>query len=646
MSRYPFRVTLLAIIAFATSCESPSSPVEPHKGSPDPRVDPQVTISASALSLGIALAEASIELRNVGTEPVGWTHSSSALWVSVNPASGSLPAGGSVAVRVGVDRSGLQSGSHTGILKFVFGGVALEVDVNLEVSPGEPMAEVLPASLVLGPADLTAAVDVINAGTAPLNWSFSAPGWIQLQAASGTTAPGSTAHVILTPDRSGLTAGTHAATLTLDSDGGTRTVALLVAVISPPELFVSPGQLNFGSSGTSFTLALANRGGRPLNWTAVHDAGWLALGSDSGTIAPSGARALTLTAERSGLTEGSYSATLSIDSDGGSVSVPVSLTVPAPEPPPPSPPPPSPPPPSGSTALAGRVIEQFGSHGVSGLTVRFAGSTATTDATGAFTVPGSSSGSLRDLVISGSGVYARTTFARSSDTVWRILPASFNMGAFDDMAREYEPRTIRWVRAPNVYIDVLPDGFAGGPELTQWVSEVQSQAASFVSEWTGGTIGAGSVQVGSSPPPDGTPGTIVLHFSEDAAIYGAPSTVGLARTFWSGDRSISSAVVWLRFVRFPGPANAATRRAILGHELGHALGMGHMNGSTFSIMTPNVSSPSLTSFDQDAGFVLYTRSPGNTSPDVDSATTYRGALAPSQAPGYYEWVCGPSALEP
>ena len=206
-----------------------------------------------------------------------------------------------------------------------------------------------------------------------------------------------------------------------------------------------------------------------------------------------------------------------------------------------------------------------------------------------------------------------------------------------------EPRTIRWMSSPSVYVDTRPDEFAGGPELAQWISEVQSDAAAFISDWSGGTIQAGSVTVGSSPPPDGTPGTIVIHFSEDDARYGAPSTVGLARTFWAGDRSIASAVIWLRFVRYGSPAQAGIRRAVLGHELGHGLGMGHMNGGTSSIMTPSVSSTSLTSFDADAGLLLYTRSPGNTSPDVDNLATYRGSLAPSRAVGSYEWVCGATA---
>jgi hypothetical protein len=462
---------------------------------------------------------------------------------------------------------------------------------------------------------------------------------VALDPSSGGTPPGATTAIVVTPDRSALGDGTHTATLTFASDGGAKTVGLSVVVASPARIAVSPVHVDFGTDATSAGVRITNAGGAPLTWTGADDVSWLTATPTSGTVAPHTNASISLAADRAGLTAGTYTATFAIESAAGPASVGVSLTIPAASPPP-APPPPPPPPPAGGIALAGRVVDQFDGQGMAGVTVRFAGETVTTDGAGRFSVPGSSSGSLRELRLSGSGAYPRTTFARGSDSQWRIVPGSFDMNAFDDIARDYEPRTIRWVSSPSIYIDTRPDEFAGGLELERWITEVENNAAGFVAAWTGGMVGAGSVTVGSSPPPDGTPGVIVIHFSEDDSRYGSPSTVGLARTFWNGGRAISSGVVWLRFVRYSGASHANIRRAVLGHELGHALGMGHMNGGTASIMTPSVSSPSLTGFDGMAGLLLYTRSPGNTSPDDDSAATYRGSLAPSRAPGAYDWVCG------
>ena len=587
-------------------------------------------------------------LRNAGDDPVTWAQQATAGWVTASPTAGTLPAGGSAVVRIEVDRDGLEPGVHSGRVRFMVGQGGPQVDVTVEVpAPALPMAEVSPGSVALSVEDASAAVFVTNAGGAPLSWSWEGPAWASVEPASSTTAPGSTTTVVVTPDRSALSDGTHSGTLTLESNGGQRTVALSVAVASPARLALSPLQVDFGSTSTSASVTISNAGGRALAWTVGESAAWLTATPTSGTLAPHSNTTVQLFADRGGSTAGTYVETLSIESGVGAASVEVVMTVPAPgptppppSPPPPSPPPPSPPPPSGSVALAGRVVDQFGGHGVAGVTVRFAGQTVTTDGTGAFSVPGDASGSLRDLTLSGGNVHSRVTFARGGDTQWRIVPESFDMGAFDDLAREYEPRTIRWTSSPSIYIDTRPEGFAGGLELERWISEVRSDAAAFVSDWTGGMVNPGSVTVGDSPPPEGSPGTIVIHFSESDQRYSGPSTVGTARTFWSGDRSIASAAIWLRFQRYSGPSQASVRRAVLGHELGHALGMGHMNGSTASIMTPSVSTSSLTGFDDDAGLLLYTRSPGNTSPDVDNLATYRGSLAPSRATGSYEWVCG------
>ncbi|HYO45504.1 MAG TPA: hypothetical protein VEY33_02300 [Gemmatimonadota bacterium] len=302
--------------------------------------------------------------------------------------------------------------------------------------------------------------------------------------------------------------------------------------------------------------------------------------------------------------------------------------------------------PSSSTAwevlLSGRLIDQVGGQGVAGLTVQFDGSTATTDGTGSFTIPGSPTSTLSQLTLSGSGIYRRVTFANSGDALWRVVPASFEMTAFDDVAREeFGTSTVRWVAPPTVYVDTSPEGFDGGTDLQTWISEVQVQAAEFVSKWTGTTISPAAVIVTSNPPRDFSVGTIVIHFSEDASRYGnSSSTIGYARISWSSNRAISGAAVWLRYLRYSGSAYASKRRGILGHELGHAMGLGHMNGTTFSLMAPSLGSKTdLSIFDTQAALLLYTRAPGNTSPDTDSSGGFTGSLSPARAPGTSEWVC-------
>ncbi|HUF90238.1 MAG TPA: hypothetical protein VMR66_09680, partial [Gemmatimonadota bacterium] len=268
------------LVTFAISCGGPSSPVDPTSGVPDPSapgqtpsVAPEVTVSASSLSLGAAQAEATVVLRNLGPGSATWSHQTSASWITATPAGGTLPAGGSVLVRVAVDRTGLGPGTYASLLRFVVGAASLEVGVQLDVPPpSTPAAEVFPVSLALGQDDASATVDVVNAGMAPLHWSWSGPGWAPVEPAGGTTAPGATTRVTVTPDRSALSDGSHTATLTLDSDGGTRTVALSVVVASPAQLSVSPSQVDFGSSGTTANLTIANGGGRPLTWTAADDA--------------------------------------------------------------------------------------------------------------------------------------------------------------------------------------------------------------------------------------------------------------------------------------------------------------------------------------------------------------------------------------
>ncbi len=269
--------------------------------------------------------------------------------------------------------------------------------------------------------------------------------------------------------------------------------------------------------------------------------------------------------------------------------------------------------------------------------------TAVTDDDGGFTVHAAPSSSLRTLDVSGGAIHARRTFARSGDGVWDVIPAGFDLIAFNDIAREYEPRTIRWVQNPDLYIDTTPHNFTGGGSVPpEWIEEIEDAIAPVMAEWSDGTIQPGQVTVGSSPPAEGTPGTIVIQFDEDPERYPSAEAVGLARTFWSSGGAIISGRMWLRFSTIAGEGE---RRALFAHELGHTMGMGHMNRPVPSLMAPVVTAPGLTVFDHQAGEFVYRRSPGNSSPDTDDAATFVGLLVPAgRAAGSYHWVCGDSAL--
>ncbi|HET9333880.1 MAG TPA: hypothetical protein VFQ21_09890, partial [Gemmatimonadota bacterium] len=101
------------------------------------------------------------------------------------------------------------------------------------------------------------------------------------------------------------------------------------------------------------------------------------------------------------------------------------------------------------------------------------------------------------------------------------------------------------------------------------------------------------------------------------------------------------AAVWLRYLAYSGSTKASKRKGILGHELGHATGHGHMGGATESLMEPSIGTKTdLLAFDLQAASFHYTRSPDNTAPDTDVSSSFLGALAPSGLPAVREWVCG------
>lgn len=277
-----------------------------------------------------------------------------------------------------------------------------------------------------------------------------------------------------------------------------------------------------------------------------------------------------------------------------------------------------------SISFQGQVRDQHTGTALSGIRVSGGGQIAWSDAGGRFTMVLPEGA---QLTFTGAGYYDRVAAVDGASGSFSIVPRSFDMGAFNDMARDYSSGTVRWLSSPHVYVDVRAHDFAAGTSVpAEWVDQVVAEAPRFLSRWTGGAVSARSVTVGTTPPSPGTPGTLVIAFDENPSRYPSAASAGVTVASWDPEGAIRNATIRLRFSGLTGAAASFSRQAVLGHELGHAVGLAHMDGSTSSMMNSVVRTPEPTAFDVAAGSLLYDRRPGTRADDREVAGGTRTAM--------------------
>jgi len=95
-----------------------------------------------------------------------------------------------------------------------------------------------------------------------------------------------------------------------------------------PFISVSPESIDFGEQSTESLLTIQNTGDSTLRWSIQDNLpAWLSVSPMNVVTAPGESTALTVTADRTGLDDGSYSHTVSIVSNGGNASVDVTMEV-------------------------------------------------------------------------------------------------------------------------------------------------------------------------------------------------------------------------------------------------------------------------------------------------------------------------------
>jgi uncharacterized protein (TIGR03437 family) len=259
------------------------------------------------------------------------------------PSNTSIAAGGSLAFTVFANPSGLAASTYTGTLSVFVGSQSAVVSVQMVVGGGGT------GTTAVAPVTLTFAYQL---GTDPVNfiarqklaitgpagaWSSSiatanGSGWLILVPSSGSALPDpadSNQAPIVSIDATGLTAGSYAGTIVVNTLGGAQSISVSLVVGTSAILLPTPGSLVFAAktgqpkptgqlvffSGSDTTL-------NPLAITAASNNSWITVTNDD--------RSVSVQVDQTGLTTGVYSGSVNVTQAGAANSpdlIPVVLVV-------------------------------------------------------------------------------------------------------------------------------------------------------------------------------------------------------------------------------------------------------------------------------------------------------------------------------
>ena len=294
--------------------------------------NPVLLVTPENLNFGLSTTDLSFLVTNIGEGTLNWQATASEAWITgVTPGNGDCDAGETDQVSVTVDRSGLGTGTYSGMVVVTSDAGSDTVNVQMEVNvQNNPVLLVTPTDLDFGLNSTERTFLVSNMGQGTLNWQATASeAWITgVTPDNGDCSAGETDQVSVTVDRSGLGTGTYTGMIVVTSNAGSDTVnvQMEVEVVNNPVLSVTPTDLDFGTNGTELTLEITNTGDGTLSWNIGTTESWLTCDPVSGSVT-TGTAEVIVTVDRTGLPEGDYNDIIPVTSNDGSVDVNVDMTV-------------------------------------------------------------------------------------------------------------------------------------------------------------------------------------------------------------------------------------------------------------------------------------------------------------------------------
>lgn len=189
-------------------------------------------LSSSQLNFGLTAVRRTLLIRNLAGGTAAFSISSDVPWISAEPASGEN-SGQSQSITITADRTGLDPGAYTGVLRVQMGDTVREVALTLAV--GDPNDDNLPPILELSKSVLNFETNFTkrsfllrNTGSGDFTWTAtSGAGWATVSPASGDNS-GEYDVLTVKVDRSGLPLGIHETVIEVTTNVGlVETVAVV-----------------------------------------------------------------------------------------------------------------------------------------------------------------------------------------------------------------------------------------------------------------------------------------------------------------------------------------------------------------------------------------------------------------------------------
>jgi hypothetical protein len=286
-------------------------------------------VSTDSLIFGEQVSSLTFNISNAGNGLLSWELSSNSAWLSAVPESGSLTTS-TETVSVSVDRTGLSPGDYVGSITISSNGGNGTVTVSMSVPDAPtPILFVDASELSFGASDTQLPLNLSNTGEVTLDWEISTQeSWLTATPESGSLTT-SVETVSITVDRTGLSPGDYAGSLSITSNGGDETVSVTISVPEPPSpiLSVDTSELSFGASETQLSFIISNIGEATLDWEISTQESWITIYPTNGSTATE-QDAIYVTVSRSELVPQEYSGEILITSNGGESTVSIQMQVP------------------------------------------------------------------------------------------------------------------------------------------------------------------------------------------------------------------------------------------------------------------------------------------------------------------------------